>query len=371
MSKQQFSAVERQAIYEVHGGKCIYTGKLIDLRDMHLDHIVPERLAKNITSLEKVKRELNLSDDFDILGYENIIPSCAGANQLKSGHVFDQQRAQFYLGVAHAKKADILKLIERLNQQIQSGKAILLLQRLVESNKISMAELAEWIPLSNIKPEDIFKRIEDRHLLEKGEVLALRSANFSELREMPVRLGDNDFEGIEFINDKDDKVWIRTCKEYETAQKQGFYPLTNFDIKMSVFLEHQCGLLNALELSKTPKRSFVDMPRKSILDLDLMPFSLFPSFGPDNGRKVKGTYQDQVDKRKLKIKNLKSNLLVVESTEIGQQLIEAARGDFNGDGLEDILLFEYCYAVRGTMGFGGVKILTRRSADSIFEGIDG
>jgi len=33
------------------------------------------------------------------------------------------------------------------------------------------------------------------------------------------------------------------------------------------------------------------------------------------------------------------------------------------------LLFEYCYATHGTLGFGGIRILTRRSADGLFEGV--
>jgi len=52
---------------------------------------------------------------------------------------------------------------------------------------------------------------------------------------------------------------------------------------------------------------------------------------------------------------------------MGQQLVEVARADFNGDGCEDILLFEYCYATHGTLGFGGVRILSRRSIDGKFE----
>ena len=67
------------------------------------------------------------------------------------------------------------------------------------------------------------------------------------------------------------------------------------------------------------------------------------------------------------VKKIKNNLLVVETELMGQQLIEAARADFNCDGLEDILVFEYNYATRGTLGYGGIRILTRISTDSLFE----
>ena len=52
---------------------------------------------------------------------------------------------------------------------------------------------------------------------------------------------------------------------------------------------------------------------------------------------------------------------------MGQQLIEVVRADFNGDGVEDIRPFEYCYATHGTLGYGGVRVLTRKDSTSRFE----
>jgi hypothetical protein len=52
---------------------------------------------------------------------------------------------------------------------------------------------------------------------------------------------------------------------------------------------------------------------------------------------------------------------------MGQQLIEVARAALNGDGIEDILLFEYCCATHGTLGVGGIRVLTRMSAAGPFE----
>ena len=52
---------------------------------------------------------------------------------------------------------------------------------------------------------------------------------------------------------------------------------------------------------------------------------------------------------------------------MGQLLREVVRADFNNDGIEDILLFEYHYATQGTLGFGGVIVLTRKSMNGKFE----
>ncbi len=68
------------------------------------------------------------------------------------------------------------------------------------------------------------------------------------------------------------------------------------------------------------------------------------------------------------IKRVRQNLLhVAQPHGMGHQLIEVARADFNGDGLEDILLFEYCYATHGTLGFGSTRVLTRKTKEGSFE----
>lgn len=99
-----------------------------------------------------------------------------------------------------------------------------------------------------------------------------------------------------------------------------------------------------------------------------MPFYLFPNLGDaDDSIESNISYQDKVDDGTLTIKRVSQNLLRIESSSMGQQLIEVTRADFNSDGIEDILLFEYCYATEGTLGFGGVKMITRFSSTEMFE----
>jgi hypothetical protein len=52
---------------------------------------------------------------------------------------------------------------------------------------------------------------------------------------------------------------------------------------------------------------------------------------------------------------------------MAQHLIEVVRADFNGDGLEEILLFNYFYVTDGTFGSGGILILARKAPDGLFE----
>jgi len=162
-------------------------------------------------------------------------------------------------------------------------------------------------------------------------------------------LGENDhIDGVTLHNDQDQTVYVHTCKEYDEAISGGYYPLTTFAMKMATFFEHQCGLLNSLAVSHLPEKSFIADPYVYILDMNLLPFSLFPSMSACDKEELPTTlsYQDMVDAGRLKIKTVKNNFFVVELPEaIGQQLIEVARADFNGDEIEDIFLYEYGYAL--------------------------
>ena len=52
---------------------------------------------------------------------------------------------------------------------------------------------------------------------------------------------------------------------------------------------------------------------------------------------------------------------------MGQMLKEMVRADFNNDGIEDVLLFEYHHVPKGTYADGGIIVLTRKSMDGKFE----
>ena len=83
------------------------------------------------------------------------------------------------------------------------------------------------------------------------------------------------------------------------------------------------------------------------------------------------TYQDRVDKGLLKVikPERKPSRFDVSYTDDGmrQNLTQVVRADFNGDGLEDVLLYEATYAVGGSHRFFDLIILTRKSAGSKFE----
>ena len=60
----------REAVYNKYNGHCAYCGRLIEYKDMQVDHFIPKRNG-----------EKEMVDDF-----ENLMPACRACNHYKRAH---------------------------------------------------------------------------------------------------------------------------------------------------------------------------------------------------------------------------------------------------------------------------------------------
>lgn len=369
MSTQKLSAAEREAIWIAHGKKCAYTGKLLDVSNFQIDHIIPESLTKNPAALKEKITELNLSVDFNIHGYENLLPCCPRSNYQKSDLILPH--LYYFLGIAAAKKEKVKSNLEYIEKREKSGKAFILLQQHLERGNLTPREIAEKLHQHLERPEAVFELIESMHFANGSEVKSIAKADIESLWNLPICLGEYYIDGLPFTNEEGKQICVRTCREYEFAYEQGYLPKNNAILKMSVKFNQMSGLLKSMQSATTPQQSFVSNPKIGVVDLELLPMSIFPWIGDElDCTELDATYQKKVTDGELVVKGVSQNSLIIEGYAIGQQLIEVLRADLNGDGIEDILLFEYCYATEGTLGFGGNRILTRKSSDGKFEIIE-
>lgn len=372
MSQQKFTAAQREAIWLAHERKCAYTRELLDLSAFHIDHVLPESLVDKPSELDQVKRSLGLDAMFSVLGYENLLPCKPGCNLQKSSTVLGAPHTHFFLGIAASKKDEIVYNLERIEKRKDRGRALVLLQQCLERGDLRAEEVSDLLARHSANPMEIFHLVEGMTFADKEEIRTIARSDIATLRDRPLHLGQNDhIDGVTLTHDNGQRRHVRTCREYEVALNEGYFAYSTFDMKMATWFEHQCGLLRSLETAREPIVSYVSDPRVGITDLALLPFTVFPCFEEaDTQPAPAATYQDKIDDGSLVVKKVKHNLLRVEQEQgMGQQLIEVARADFDGDGIEDILLFEYCYATHGTMGFGGIRIITRRSASGPFESL--
>ena len=227
---------------------------------------------------------------------------------------------------------------------------------------------------TSVKPEEVtFELIKDIKFADGTEVKSIAKADIDDLRDLPVWMGGNDLiDGLRLTHKQKETLHVRTCREYDSAIERGYYADTGFDVKMSVWFKYQCGLLNALETAEIPRKSFISNPKVGVINLEMLRFALFPNMAETSRweaeRDLKTTYQNMVDTGVLKVKSADQNVLRVEDG-MAQMLEEVVRADFDNDDVEDILVFEYHRAIGGTLGYGGIIVLTRKSMDGKLEAV--
>jgi len=201
----------------------------------------------------------------------------------------------------------------------------------------------------------------------KGRVVSgsLRQSDIPQLLDLPVRNGDTDLAegyGVQMTGPNNTKFMVYTCRQWRSAQAEGAYSATTYDMAMESFFIHTCNLLFELQKAKLPIRSFIANPRVTLADLNLLPAEILASMpvggAPDRARRGKTIAQVVPPQDVIESD---ADGLRVSYGGFRQSFWVGARADFNGDGIEDILVFTGGRAEGGTMGYSDYFILTRTS----------
>jgi hypothetical protein len=241
----------------------------------------------------------------------------AGREWAKGSIIMEPARIHYFLAIAADMKAEIEQLLQQIEKRRNRGRALILLQQCLERGELSVEDVGRILEEHGEEPQEIFRLVEELTFADAIEVNAVAKADIEDLRQRPLRLGKNDhINGVTLTNDARDERFVTNCKEYDTAIGAGYFALSNYDMKMSVFFRHQCGLLSALESARTADTSFIAEPRACITDLHLMPFFLFPWIGDrETSEDATATYQNKVDDGTLVVKRLKQNMLSITEPE--------------------------------------------------------
>ena len=228
---------------------------------------------------------------------------------------------------------------------------------------------------TSVKPKEItFELVKSIKFADGTEVRSVTKADIETLRDLPIDMGGNKTDGVTLTKRRNDKIHVRTCREYDSALEDGYYPSSTYDISMASWFKYPCGLLSLLETAAIPQQSFIPTSSEEVLNLELLPLSLFPvvtDFEQTYGYNIDNvTYQDRVEKGLLKVTDRGHNWFSCEDDGLRQHLTEVARADFNSDRIEDILLSEAVHATQGTYRTYDLIILTRKSMDGKYEKVE-
>ncbi|HKV63692.1 MAG TPA: hypothetical protein VJO16_17425 [Candidatus Acidoferrum sp.] len=200
----------------------------------------------------------------------------------------------------------------------------------------------------------------------KGRVVSglLRKSDITALLELPVRNGDSNPDqgyGVEMTRDNGERFMAYTCRQWKKALEEKAYSASTFDMAMEGSLIRTCGLLFALQNAKLPLKSFVANPRITLANLDLLPAEILNSEAEEPEKEKEQLRVLTVSKAVARkdFEKVTAKTVTLSYGGFRQSFWEGARADFDGDGVEDILVFTGGRAEGGTLGFTDYFILTR------------
>jgi hypothetical protein len=133
---------------------------------------------------------------------------------------------------------------------------------------------------------------------------------------------------------------VGTCQEYLNAVGTGFHPATLTDVKAAADFVYECFVLRDLQHARpATSSSSYSWSANSLTQLPpvLVPGGNGVTSAAEQSEK-RGESWKQFDPN-LKIKKIDGDLLLAEDNDFVYSLQILARGDFNGDGVEDIAVY--------------------------------
>jgi hypothetical protein len=141
MSQQRFSDIHRRALWEAHRRRCLYCGEPLLFKELIIDHVIPEKTAKDADRLDNLRVSHGLGADFDIAGDENLAPTCHPCNTDKMDRLLSPARAALVLTQVEARLPKVNRLEARYQKQANDDDVMLGVSAALEKGLISPAEV--------------------------------------------------------------------------------------------------------------------------------------------------------------------------------------------------------------------------------------
>lgn len=153
----------RQAIWEVYNKRCFYTGKPLDYIDMQLDHIIPESYTRKENELERIIKDCQLDDEFEINSLFNLVPTNRYENRRKSDKEHEINAILHYLNLVKSNVPKVQNRIEKLKKSLDFDKNISMVKAFVndENDSEKREQLLESIISFVTNENNNFENIEE------------------------------------------------------------------------------------------------------------------------------------------------------------------------------------------------------------------
>jgi hypothetical protein len=187
------------------------------------------------------------------------------------------------------------------------------------------------------------------------------------LLDVPVRFGA-DIAGVRMTRDGQPARRVATCRQYETAEMNGFEPDTNFNLVMMGFLVRACGLLDAVMHARPARHSFV----VGVRDVDQISSAVLPGTpwepaqpSPQEQRlRERTSIATFIRQNGCRITTATALELQIRCDDLLYALTELVRADITGNGVESIVVAPYLRSMTGTFAYPAPVVALSRTSRS-------
>lgn len=150
MSSQSFSPIQREAIWNAYSRRCFYGKEPLAIKDVEVDHVVPEELLNDSLRKAAVFKDYGLSSAFDIRGYGNLVPTCSECNGLKRNNLIPADKMVLYLMRTQVNAERIEKEVAVKEKGQALGPLLRSIQHSLDKGLFSSSEFESALRAANI-----------------------------------------------------------------------------------------------------------------------------------------------------------------------------------------------------------------------------
>lgn len=154
MARGEGNRRRRYAVWSNHGRKCWNCGRPLLFHEMTVDHFLPKKLSKDDAKKRKILREFKLHDDFNIDGYENLLPACTECNNDKDDEIppatrENRDRIIYLMERSHSTR----KIADSFSKNITKESILHNIFDGLEQQRIGINDLIEFIHVLETAPD--------------------------------------------------------------------------------------------------------------------------------------------------------------------------------------------------------------------------